>query len=131
MVFDPFAQCLGVMVPELFSFFGREIFFPVGVQVLLHLLYDMFRFVEIVYLKIWWCLYHFLRMPALVAEFPFLEMIHVRKGTAGRAPDNEVHGNVVMCVILLKIYRWILSYSKNIFQRQKNPYANGLSLYSG
>ena len=71
---------------------------------LLHLLYDMFRFVEIVYLKVWWCLYHFLRMPALVAEFPFLEMVHVRKGTAGRAPDDEVHGNVVMCVILLNIY---------------------------
>jgi hypothetical protein len=39
------------------------------------------------------------------AEFPFLEAIHVRKRLAPRAADDEVHGNVVLCVILIKIYR--------------------------
>jgi hypothetical protein len=39
------------------------------------------------------------------AEFPFLEAIHVRKRLAPRAADDKVHGNVVLCVILIKIYR--------------------------
>ena len=65
----------------------------------------MFCLVEILNLQVRGCLYHFLRMPALVTEFPFLEMIHVRKSPAGGAPDDKVHGNVVMCAIVLKIYR--------------------------
>jgi hypothetical protein len=39
------------------------------------------------------------------AEFPFLEAIHVRKRLAPWTADDEVHGNVVLCVILIKIYR--------------------------
>jgi len=78
-------------------------------QVLLHLFYNMFGLMEIVYLEVRRSLYYFMRMSALGAEFPFLEMVHVRKGTAGRAADDEVHGNDVMCFILLKIYRRFLS----------------------
>ena len=74
-------------------------------QVLLHLFYNMFGLMEIVYLEVRRSLYYFMRMSALGAEFPFLKMVHVRKGTAGRAADDEVHGNDVMCFILLKIYR--------------------------
>jgi hypothetical protein len=44
-------------------------------------------------------------MPALGTEFPFLEVVHVRKGTAGWAPDDKVHGNEVLCIIHLKRYR--------------------------
>ena len=40
-----------------------------------------------------------MRMPALGTKFPFLEMIHVSKGTAGGAPDNYVHDNVVIGVV--------------------------------
>jgi hypothetical protein len=39
------------------------------------------------------------------AELPFLETIHVRKRLTPRAADDEVHGNVVLYVILIKIYR--------------------------
>jgi coenzyme F420-0:L-glutamate ligase / coenzyme F420-1:gamma-L-glutamate ligase len=46
-------------------------------------------------------------MSALVAKFPFLEMIHVRKGTAGGTTDDKVHGKEVMGVVLLNIYRRI------------------------
>ena len=74
-------------------------------QVLLHLLYNMLSLMEILHLKVGGRFYHFLCMPALVAEFPFLEMVHVRKSTAGWAPDDEVHGNEVMRAIQIKIYR--------------------------
>jgi coenzyme F420-0:L-glutamate ligase/coenzyme F420-1:gamma-L-glutamate ligase len=57
-------------------------------------------------------------MPALGTQFPLLEMIHVRKGTAGRAPDDHVHDNEVIGVVLLK------RYLKNISSRipEKPPH---------
>ena len=51
-------------------------------QVLLHLFHYMLGLMEIVYLEVRGSLYYFVRMSALGAEFPFLEMVHVRKGTA-------------------------------------------------
>jgi hypothetical protein len=105
MPFDPLAQRLRVMVAELVGFFRGKIFFLGCMQVLLHLLYNVFGLVEIVYLEVRGGLYYFMRMSALGAEFPFLEMVHVRKGTAGRAADDKVHGKDVMCFILIKIYR--------------------------
>jgi hypothetical protein len=111
MVCDPLSQRFGIMVAELFCFLRREIFLLCGVQVLVHLFYDMLSFMEIVNLKVRGGFYHFLCMTALGTEFPFLEMIHVRKGTAGRAPDYEVHGKDVMCAVLIKRYRWIFGWA--------------------
>jgi hypothetical protein len=56
-------------------------------------------------LKVRGCFCYFMRMPTLMTEFPFLEMIHVRKGTTGGAPDNKVHGKFVLRAIFLNIYR--------------------------
>jgi hypothetical protein len=47
-------------------------------------------------------------MPAERTEFPALETIHVGEGPASRAADDEVHGNQVMCAILIKIYRRVV-----------------------
>ncbi len=105
MALDPLAQRFGVMVAELGSFFRGEIFFLCCMQVFLHLLYNMLGLVEIMHLEVRGSFYYLMRMPALGAEFPFLEMVHVRKRTAGRAADDQVHGKDVMCFILLKIYR--------------------------
>jgi hypothetical protein len=82
MALDPLAQRFRVMMAELGSFFRGEILFLCCMQVLLHLLYNVFGLVEIVYLKVRGGLYYFMRMSALGAEFPFLEMVHVRKSTA-------------------------------------------------
>jgi hypothetical protein len=105
MARDPFTQCFCVMVPKVRAFFWREIFLFIGLEVLFHLPYNMFRFVVIMDFQVRRCFFYFMRMPALMTEFPFLEIIHVRKCTTGGAPDDEVHGNEVMCAILLKIYR--------------------------
>ena len=105
MARDPFTQCFCIVVPKVSGFFWSEIFLFIGLEVFFHLPDDMFSLVVIMNLQVWGCFYYFMRMPALMTEFPFLEMIHVREGTAGWASDDKVHGNVVMCAILLKIYR--------------------------
>jgi hypothetical protein len=70
------------MVPKVSCFFGSEIFSFIGMEVFFHLLYDMFSLVEIMNLKICGRFYHLMCMPALRAELPALEMIHVRKRPA-------------------------------------------------
>ena len=105
MAWDSFTQCFCIVVAKLVSFFRREIFFLISMKVFFHLPDNMFSLMEIMDLKVRGCFYYFMRMPALMTEFPFLEIIHVRKGTTGRAPNNQVHGNEVMCAILIKIYR--------------------------
>ena len=82
MTRNPFTQRFSVMVPEVIGLLGCEIFFLVGMEVFFHLFYDMLSLMVILNLKICRRLYHFMRMPALGAEFPFLEMIHVRKRPA-------------------------------------------------
>ena len=104
----PFTQGLCIVVPEVSGLFHGKILFLIGVKVFFHLLYNMFSFVEIVYFKVRGGFYHLMCMPALVTEFPFLEMVHVRKGTAGGAPDDKVHGNEVMRLVLLKRFRQLL-----------------------
>ena len=44
-------------------------------------------------------------VAALRAEFPFLETIHVRERAARGAPDDEVHNNEVIGVIVIYKYR--------------------------
>jgi hypothetical protein len=122
MIFNPFAHRFCIMVAQVSSFFGSEILFLIGVEVLFHLFYDMFCLMKILHLQVRGGFYYLMCMAALVTEFPFLEMVHVRKGTAGRAPDNEVHGKDVMRVTLLKIFRRRASYSPAL---GKNRYLSG------
>ena len=82
MARNPFAQSFCVMVPEFIGFFGSKIFFLIGVAVFFHLFYYMLGLMIILDFKICRRFYHFMRMPALGTEFPFLEMIHIRKRPA-------------------------------------------------
>ena len=82
MARDSFTQCFCIMVPKVCCFLWSEIFFLIGMEVFFHLLYDMFSLVVIMNLKICGRFYHFMRMPALRAELPALEMVHVRKRPA-------------------------------------------------
>ncbi len=82
MARNPFTQCLCIVVTQVSGFLRSEILFLVGMEVFFHLPDDMLGLVVIYNLKVRWCFYHFMRMPAMGTEFPFLEMIHVRKRPA-------------------------------------------------
>jgi hypothetical protein len=80
----------------------------------------MFRFNVIRNLQVGRRFDNLIGMTADRAELLFLETIHVRERPASRAADDEVHGNVVMCFILIKIYRrfiknYIAGNSKKIY----------------
>ena len=79
MTLCPFAECLGVVVPQLRSLFRCKIRFFCGMEMFLHLFYDMLGFVVVLNIQVSRCFYHFMGMPALRAELPFLKVIHVRK----------------------------------------------------
>jgi hypothetical protein len=51
-------------------------------------------------------------MAADRAEFPFLEPVNVRKGSAPRTPEDMIHNYEVMRASLIKIYRYPGSGSK-------------------
>ena len=95
------------MVTELDSLFGREVGFLCCLEMFFHLFYDMLRFSIILNFQVCGCLAHLMGMPADRAELPALEPINIGKCPASRAPDDEVHDNLVMCSILIKIYRQI------------------------
>jgi hypothetical protein len=105
VTFGLFSQCLGIIMAQLCGFFRREICFLGRVEVFFHLFYNMFRFNIILNLEVGRSFDNLMSMTADRAELPFLEAIHVRERSAPLAADNKVHGNVVMCVILIKIYR--------------------------
>ena len=105
VMFCPLAERLGVVVAQLGGLFRRKVRFFGGMEVLLHLFYNMFCLVEVLDIQVGVRPAHVVCMAALRTEFPALETIHVRELPAARAPDDEVHGNDVMRVILLKIYR--------------------------
>jgi hypothetical protein len=46
-----------------------------------------------------------LGMAALRAELPLLETVHIRERAARRTPDDEVHDNEVIGVIVINKYR--------------------------
>jgi hypothetical protein len=75
----------------------------------------MLCLVKILDIKICRGFAHLVGMAALRAEFPALETIHVRKLPASRAADDQVHGNEVMRVILLKIYRYPVKIRQPVF----------------
>jgi hypothetical protein len=93
------------MVAEFCRFFRREVLFLVRVQVLLHLLHDMFGLMEVLDIQVCRGPGNLLGMAALRAELPFLETIHVRERAARGAPDDEVHDNEVIGVIVINKYR--------------------------
>ena len=100
-----FAEGFGIMVAELGSLFGSEIFLLVLVEVFLHLLHNVLRLVEVLDIQVSRRPGNFMGMTALRTELPPLEAIHVRKRAAGRAPDDKVHDKEVMRVLVIKIYR--------------------------
>ena len=100
----PLAQGFRIMVAELGRLLGGEVLFLVHLQVFLHLLHDMFGFVEVPDIQVCRGPCNLLGMAALGAEFPFLETIHVRERAARGAPDDKVHINVVMRVVVINIY---------------------------
>ena len=93
------------MVAEFCRFFRREVLFLVRVQVLLHLLHDMFGLMEVLDIQVCRGPGNLLGMAALRAELPFLETVHVRERAARGAPDDEVHDNEVIGVIVINKYR--------------------------
>jgi hypothetical protein len=101
----PFLQRVSIVMPELGRLFRCEILFLVCVQVLFHLLHDMLGLMVILDIQVCRGLGNLMGMATLRAEFPLLETIHVGERAARRAPDNEVHDNEVMRVIVIKIYR--------------------------
>jgi len=105
VTFGLFFKGLSIMMAQFLFFFLREIRFLRRVEVLFHLFYNMFCLDIICNLKVGRHFGNLMGMTAHRAELPFLETIHVRKRPAPRAADYKVHGNVVLCVILIKIYR--------------------------
>jgi hypothetical protein len=105
-------ESLGIKVSQLNGFFRGKIGFLCGMEMVLHLFYNMFRFGIILNFQVCGCLAHLMGMPADRAELPALEPINIRKCPASRAPDDEVHGNLVMCFILIKIYRRLLKFQQ-------------------
>ena len=82
MTLCPFAECLGVVVPQLRSLFRCKIRFFCGMEMFLHLFYDMFGFMKVLNIQVRRGLDDLLRVPALGTELPFLEAIHVRERPA-------------------------------------------------
>jgi coenzyme F420-0:L-glutamate ligase/coenzyme F420-1:gamma-L-glutamate ligase len=112
----PLAECFGIVMPEFFGLFRREILLFVGMEMLFHLFYDMFRFVEILHVEVDRGLPDFVRMAAGRAQFPLLEPVDVSKRRASRAADNYVHDNVLLSAGLLKTYRKNLTFESIIYK---------------
>jgi hypothetical protein len=96
------------MMAQFRFFFWRKISFLSRVEVFFHLFYNMFRLNIIRNFQVGRSFDNLIGVTADRAELPFLETINVRERPASRAADDEVHGNVVMCFILIKIYRRII-----------------------
>jgi len=105
VAFGLLSQRFCIMVAQFIFFFRREIRFLCCMEVFFHLFYNMFCFDIICNLEVCRHFGDFMGVTTHRAEFPFLEAIHVRKRLTPRTADDEVHGNVVLCVILIKIYR--------------------------
>ena len=101
----PLFQGFGVMVAELGRFFGRKILLLIRLQVFLHLPHNMFGLVKVLNIQVCRGAGNLLRMTTLRTEFPLLETIHVGERAARGAPDDEVHINVVIGVIVINKYR--------------------------
>jgi hypothetical protein len=95
-------------VPAQFLGFLRgKILLFMGVEVFLHLFYDMLRVAVILHVEIGRHFCHFVGMSAYRAELPFLEPVYIGKRPAPRALEDEVHKQVVMRVSIIKIYGYM------------------------
>ena len=74
-------------------------------EMFFHLFYNVFSLKVMLNLKVCRGFYYLVGMPADRTKLPFLEPIHIRECPARRAPDDEVHNNEVIRVILINIYR--------------------------
>ena len=93
------------MVAELGRFFGRKVLLLIRLKVFLHLFHDMLGFVKVLNVQVCRGPGNLLCMTTLRTEFPLLETIHIREQTARGAPDDKVHTNEVIGVIVINIYR--------------------------
>jgi hypothetical protein len=93
------------MVAELGRFFGRKVLLLIRLKVFLHLLHDMLGLVKVLNIQVCRGPGNLLRMTTLRTEFPLLKTIHVREQAARGAPDDKVHTNEVIGVIVINIYR--------------------------
>lgn len=93
------------MVAELGRFFGGKVLLLIRLKVFLHLLHDMLCLVKVLNIQVCRRPGNLLCMTALRTEFPLLETIHVREQTARGAPDDKVHTNEVIGVIVINKYR--------------------------
>jgi hypothetical protein len=93
------------MVAELGRFFGRKVLLLIRLKVFLHLFHDMLGPVKVLNIQVCRGPGNLLRMTALRTEFPLLETVHVREQAARGAPDDKVHTNEVIGVIVINIYR--------------------------
>jgi hypothetical protein len=93
------------MVAEFGRFFGRKVLLLIRLKVFLHLLHDMLGLVKVLNIQVCRGPGNLLRMTTLRTKFPLLETIHVREQTARGAPDDKVHTNEVIGVIVINIYR--------------------------
>jgi hypothetical protein len=101
----PFPQRFRVMVAELGRFLGSEILLPGRVQVLLHLLHNVFGLVIVLDIQVCRATGNLLGVTTLGAELPLLEAVHVRERAARGTPDDEVHDKEVIHVIVINKYR--------------------------
>jgi len=112
-------ESFGVMMSQLDGFFRRKIGFLCAMEMFFHLLYNMFRFSKVLNFKVCGCLADLMSVPADRTELPALEPVNIGKCLASRAPDDEVHGNPVMCFILIKIYRLPDKHKSMVFLRER------------
>jgi len=118
MPFELLFESFGVMMSQLDGFFRRKIGFLCAMEMFFHLLYNMFRFSKVLNFKVCGCLADLMSVPADRTELPALEPVNIGKCLASRAPDDEVHGNPVMCFILIKIYRLPDKHKSMVFLRE-------------
>jgi hypothetical protein len=74
-------------------------------EMFFHLFYNVFSLKVMLNIKVCRGFYYLVGMTADRTKLPFLEPIHIRECPARRAPDDEVHNNDVIRVILINIYR--------------------------
>lgn len=98
-------QGIRIVVAQFAQFLRSEVLFLGRMEVFFHLADDMLRFMVVFDIEIHRRPGHFIGVPAVGTEFPALEIVHVRKCPASRAPDDRVHDHEVIHAITIKIYR--------------------------
>jgi hypothetical protein len=122
MSLEPLFESFGIMMSQLEGFFRGKVGFLCGMEMFFHLFYNMFRFSIVLNFKVCGGLADLMSVPADRTKLPALEPVNIGKCLASRAPDDEVHGNRVMCFIPIKIYRPPDTQKNNSFLMNKAPF---------